>query len=338
MAGKMSLSGETAIEYARRFPDAPTQSVARAMHKENPALYPNLQSARMAIARVRGKAGNESRAVNERMGRSGDFQALAEPGYNVWGDIPDPIGDFDSTVSVPVEQHRILILSDVHFPFHAKAELIAALEYGLDRDADAIILNGDILDCYALSRYEKDPRLRDFGKELDFTRAFLRLLRDRFPKARIYYKWGNHEERFEAYMRLRAPEILGLSEVFELQNILGLKDLGITHHTRRERLSIGRLDVIHGHEYGKGGGVTPARWLMNTARATSIMGHLHRTSQHSEPDITGKVTSTWTTGCLCGLSPEYARYNKWTHGFAYVESDGKDFSVNNLKFIDGRIY
>lgn len=49
--------------------------------------------------------------------------------------------------------------------------------------------------------------------------------------------------------------------------------------------------------------------------------------------------STWSTGCLCLLRPEYATQNKWIQGFAHItrESDN-DFHVRNFKIIDGKIY
>jgi hypothetical protein len=53
-----------------------------------------------------------------------------------------------------------------------------------------------------------------------------------------------------------------------------------------------------------------------------------------------KTTITWSIGCLCGLWPEYATYNKWDHGFAMVELDPnkKNFEVR-LKDIDnGKVY
>ena len=334
----MAIQKEVTRDYCARRPDMPTKTLADMMYAENPSVFKSAEAARSAVRKERGNAGTRHREIKARAGETEFFRPNGVPGFNMWEALPDPIGDFGSTVAVPVEQERILVLSDIHFPFHDKNALMSAVEYGKMRGADAIILNGDTLDCHTLSRFVTDPRLRDFGREVDYTKTFLRLLRQEFPNAAIYFKRGNHEERYEAYMFTKAPELLGISELFELDRILGLENLGVTDHGRRERLSVGRLDIIHGHEYGKGGGVNPARWIYLKASATVMIGHLHRTSQHSQPDISGSVTSTWSTGCLCGLSPDYARYNLWNHGFAFIESDGKDFRVDNLRFIDGRIY
>jgi hypothetical protein len=46
----------------------------------------------------------------------------------------------------------------------------------------------------------------------------------------------------------------------------------------------------------------------------------------------GSEVFCWSTGCLCDLRPEYARYAKWNHGHAVVnvEPDGQ-FQVQNFR-------
>jgi hypothetical protein len=84
--------------------------------------------------------------------------------------------------------------------------------------------------------------------------------------------------------------------------------------------------------------VNPARWLYLRAQATALCGHFHRTSNHTETDMDGAPTATWSAGCLCGLTPKWLRYNKWNQGFAYIESDGYDFRVENLRIIEGKVF
>jgi hypothetical protein len=204
---------------------------------------------------------------------------------------------------------------------------------------DAVILNGDIVDCFAQSRFERDPREVNWKREKDTTNQFLRHVRGRFPGARIKFKDGNHEERYDRWMALKAPELLGIQE-FTLPAALGFDALGIEHVDRMRHVKIGRLNVVHGHEWGGrgGGGVNPARWLYLRAQATALCGHFHRTSNHTETDMDGAPTATWSAGCLCGLTPKWLRYNKWNQGFAYIESDGYDFRVENLRIIEGKVF
>jgi hypothetical protein len=45
-----------------------------------------------------------------------------------------------------------------------------------------------------------------------------------------------------------------------------------------------------------------------------------------------KETFCWSTGCLCDLTPDYSRVNRWNHGFAVVEVDeAGSFNVDNLR-------
>jgi hypothetical protein len=50
-------------------------------------------------------------------------------------------------------------------------------------------------------------------------------------------------------------------------------------------------------------------------------------------------TACWSTGCLCDLRPEYAKFNKWNWGFAVatVHERGQ-FDVNNYRVMsDGSV-
>lgn len=236
---------------------------------------------------------------------------------------------------------KVLVISDVHIPFHDEAALRAALKYGATRSPDLIILNGDIGDHFALSTFVKDPRLRDFPAEIRATKEFLKLVRNGFKKARIIYKLGNHEERFEVYMRVRAPELIGLDE-FNLGEVLGLNNFGIELVGNKCPIKCGPLHILHGHEYRFAiqNPVSPARGLfLRGIGVIAMCGHFHQTSQHSGRSLSQHIGSTWSVGCLCNLHPEYMPLNNWNHGFAFEEVD-KDgaFQVDNLRIVDGKVY
>ena len=106
-------------------------------------------------------------------------------------------------------------------------------------------------------------------------------------------------------------------------------------------LAVGKLYLIHGHEYkfSISNPVNPARGLFLRAKTLAATSHFHQTSQHSERDLTGKVVSTWSIGCACNLRPSYSPINNWNHGFAIcdLQADGS-FVLANLRVIDGRVY
>jgi hypothetical protein len=183
--------------------------------------------------------------------------------------------------------------------------------------------------------------LRDFPGEIKAVRFFLKGLRKRFGKAcRIIYKHGNHEERYEAYMRFKCPEFLGI-ENFEWKSVFGLDEHGIELIGQKRPVRIESLNGIHGHEYvfAISDPVNPARGLFLRAKTHAFCNHFHQSSSHSEKDLNQKVVTTWSIGCLCQLHPEYRPLNPWNHGFATIETDADGgHHVENLKIIGGKVY
>jgi predicted MPP superfamily phosphohydrolase len=86
---------------------------------------------------------------------------------------------------------RILILSDIHVPYHSIEALTAAFDFAKKEKPDAILLNGDTIDCHRLSRFIKDPKKRNFALELDTFKELFAIIKKTF-NCKIYFKVGNH--------------------------------------------------------------------------------------------------------------------------------------------------
>jgi predicted phosphodiesterase len=231
-----------------------------------------------------------------------------------------------------------LILSDVHLPFHDRRVVELAVTSATKSGARGVLLNGDILDSHELSTFDKTPEDPRYVDEIKAGKQFLAYFRDRLPKARIVYKDGNHEERLISYLTRRAPALFGL-ELLSLPSLLEFKTFGVEHVSDRRVIQLGRLNVVHGHEYRPNitAPVNPARGLFLRAKASAICGHLHQTSEHHEPTIAGKPLGCWSVGCACQLNPQYSPLNRWNHGFALVDVDaGGGFSVRNLRVLNGK--
>lgn len=252
--------------------------------------------------------------------------------------IPAPVDRTYAPFDLP-EPGTWLVLSDVHLPYHDKQTVELAVKTAQRQRVAGVLLNGDILDSHELSTFDKDPSAPRYIAEREAGIQFLGWLRDRLPQARIVYKAGNHEERLDRYLMKRAPALFGLKQV-QLPAILEMERFDVEWVGDKRVVRLGRLNVIHGHEYrgGQTNPVNPARGLFLRAKSTALCGHFHQTSEHHEPDITGKAKGCWSTGCACQLSPAYSPLNKWNHGFALVEV-GKAgvFSVRNLRVMDGGI-
>lgn len=231
------------------------------------------------------------------------------------------------------------VISDIHFPYHDEAALCLAIEH-LERVGCAgLIVNGDAMDCYVLSRFDKDPREPGLAEELGMMAKFLQLVTSVFP--RVWWKLGNHEARLDSLLMTRAPELVGLPgmSLFEMVQAIAEGPLDFQPVGSKQMIRLGRLNVLHGHEFGHAifSPVNPARGLFLRAKCSTLAGHHHQTSEHAESNINGDAMGCWTTGCLCSLRPSYApfAFSKWNHGFAIVklESSGR-FTVSNHRIID----
>ena len=229
------------------------------------------------------------------------------------------------------------ILSDIHLPFHDKTALELGLKEAKRRGIVGIVLNGDLIDCLGLSsKFHKRPDEHMFSTELEAWESFVQWLRHHFPKVPIYYKRGNHEERFELYLA-KFPEFFGIKHI-QFQNVMEFAKYDVTDVKDGRVILLGELPVLHGHEYRNGisAPVNPARGAYMKLFHTVLVGHSHQTSEHSEKNMFGKVVVVWSTGCNCTLTPRYAPYNKWNHGGAFVEVAGDgSYGMHNYKIIEG---
>lgn len=251
--------------------------------------------------------------------------------------MPDPaVRDDDQPVQVS-DQGLWMVISDIHLPHHDKLTVELAVEEARRRKATGVLLNGDVLDSGELSRHARHKSVESYRSEIGLGVQLLGYIRSRLPKARIIFKAGNHEERFGAYVQERAAAFDGL-EGFNIETLLHMDQLGIEYVTDRRIIRLGKLNVIHGHEYRGGGGVNPARWLYLRAHRVVMCGHFHRSSEHHEKDIEDYNSAAWSTGCACYLRPEWLPLNTWNHGFATVElASDRNFKVSNRRVLNGEV-
>jgi predicted phosphodiesterase len=336
VAPKASLDdlSELAARIIAAHPDAAAKTLGRRLQAEsNGAL--TLDQAYGRIRYLMGVKGAKHRKVSARIGRptrpprqAGQVYSMPASRADSWEphvlDVTGPIG----------------ILSDIHVPFHSEVALRAAVDALAGDRVQALVLNGDTADFYAISRWTKNPAKRNFKGELAAIRELLGWIRQTFPEIPIVFKAGNHEERWNHWLYQHAPEISDEPEM-GLAHWLRLAEHGMTLVEDQRPVMAGRLPVLHGHEKGKGisAPVNQARGAFLRLHHTVLEGHGHRTSGHCEPDMFGAEVFCWSTGCLCDLRPEYARINKWNHGFAVatVHADGSFDVANQRITAEGKV-
>jgi predicted phosphodiesterase len=96
---------------------------------------------------------------------------------------------------------KILVIPDLHAPFHEEQMFAAMLER--EADADHVICIGDLGDSYALSRFEKYERM-PYREEWAAVNLCMQEMASRFPSVEIVI--GNHDARLERQLRQRLTE------------------------------------------------------------------------------------------------------------------------------------
>lgn len=135
-----------------------------------------------------------------------------------------------------------LIVPDVHCPYHDQHAWDLMLEAGKTISPDAIVVMGDLLDCYTVSRHSKDPaRAGTLDKEVAAAREMLDQLDSLGAKEKVYLE-GNHEQRLVRYIQDKAPELFG---IFDLPKLLHLADRGWEWVAYRDHKRRGAVHFTH---------------------------------------------------------------------------------------------
>lgn len=319
---------DIAREYRDKYGwDMPTLKLARLMYAENPLLFSHVEHARGKLRSIENKQGKDDRYKTNKV-----IPDRPKNPYNL------PQSDEAIYEPYDLKAKRLLVLSDIHIPYHNIESLTCAFDYAKGEKPDAILLNGDTLDFFGLSKFIKDPKKRSVAHELKAFKDLMEVLHKTF-NAKVYYKMGNHCERYEHFLWMKAHELVGIDE-FDFSNILKARSEGIEIIKDKRVIKAGDLSIIHGHEFGGSifSPVNVARGLYMRGKVSAMQGHSHATSEHTEIDMDGKIVTTWSVGCLCELNPQYRPLaNKYNHGFAIVDIDGQNYQVRNKRIHKGKI-
>lgn len=324
------LKGNIVKEYLEKFPKVQNLTLAKKIYKENIEVFNNIDSVRTLIRNYRGSLGE--------LGKKN----LADRRFLNQTPLPPTLPksqkESKNPYQIPKVNNKILIISDIHAPFHDVEAIKAAMAYGKEKEINCIYINGDLVDFYGLSRFEKDPRKVNVPYEIKCAKEILAYIRASFPKALIVYYMGNHDHRFNKYLLLKAPELLDLPE-FDYYTIMECQKNNIILLDNNRGATAGKLNIRHGHEFYGSGGVFPARSYYLKAKDNILVSHVHRTSEYTEPNINKAVFGGWSIGCLSDLDPDYSPNNSYNLGFAYVEILDRDgnFRVDNKRIIKGKI-
>ena len=128
-----------AEEYRKKYGwDMPTLKLARIMQKENPLLFNTVERSRDTLRAIEGKHGKNGdrirKVVDERPRNPYNLPKSEEANYEPY----------------IIKAKRLLVLSDIHIPYHSIDALTAAFDFAKNEKPDAILLNGDTIDFFQL--------------------------------------------------------------------------------------------------------------------------------------------------------------------------------------------
>ena len=77
---------------------------------------------------------------------------------------------------------RVLVISDLHIPYHHKDSFKFLEEVKKQFRPDTVINIGDLLDFHAISFHEHNPDLPSIGDELTVAKSYIKELESIFPE------------------------------------------------------------------------------------------------------------------------------------------------------------
>ncbi len=223
-----------------------------------------------------------------------------------------------------------VVLNDTQIPFEDKRVLWdLVVPFVRDLKPYGVVLNGDIVDCYEISDYDKDPQHR--GMTLRRERAGAERLMTALPGATE--KWwlgGNHEDRFRRLLWRQAPQ---LAHDMAFEKFFHLADHGFQWKPYGEQLWLGKLLVTHGFLVAQASGVSAKRHFERLGTSV-LIGHTHRLGQYHKRNQGGDHAA-YENGCLCRLDGlGYAQYPDWQQGFSVVDVFEKGyFNVQQIRVV-----
>jgi hypothetical protein len=238
-----------------------------------------------------------------------------------------------------------LVLGDAHFGTEDWDVLDIFLQTVKEIKPSTVILNGDTLDMFAVSRYPKDVRhSHSLLREREAYHKFLKQLHDITApyQAKIYETNSNHsgdgtEGRWWRYLSDRIGEIADIPEV---RDSLSYNNVFLPHASWSRVELVDYVEVVpgfivmHGDVVRRHGGYS-ARGLFEKWFTSIMCNHTHRVGMTTQriPSIgtqEERIIRVYENGCACNLKPLYASAANWQNAFSIVNYNDNDFAVETV--------
>lgn len=246
-------------------------------------------------------------------------------------------------LKIDTNYHQTFVLSDMHIPFQDDETIRNVFDCIVDNQPKYIVLLGDILDCYSISRFTKRPdRMRNLQDEINIFYKMMRELKKEIPNTEIHYILGNHENRLEKLV-LDNSGLFGL-KVLEPKQIFRLDELGIYYH--KTKVVIDNFIYYHGDVVRKDSAYSAKAEFYDHNCNSGISGHTHRAGSYYKT-YAQKIDGWLENGCLCKIEPDYINdpdKANWQHCITIIDSydginQGNQILIQDHKFsYGGKLY
>ncbi len=225
---------------------------------------------------------------------------------SLWSSLP-------SSTNGIARLKKAVIINDIQIPFQDKVTLELVVRFIGELKPDWVIMNGDIVDCYTISEFSRDPlTTTSLAQEIREAGELMARFRDIPQKLWI---GGNHEDRLRRFIWNKAPQLAEV-EGLDFPGLFKLADHGFSWIEYGGHTMVGKLLVTHGDLVRRDSGATARAHFQKFGKSVMI-GHTHRLGTYYKTQL-GTPRSAFENGCLCSLTPEYANNVDWQQGFSVV--------------------
>lgn len=209
---------------------------------------------------------------------------------------------------------KVLIISDLHFPFHSKECYKKVWAIIKKERPTHVVQIGDLLDQYVFSKYTKDSTITvgsDVQAGLKLAVDFWARVKKILPRAARIQVLGNHDVRLAKRISEKLPE---LAELFSHKDIYQFPGVDVLDSDRDYR-------IIDGVVYCHG-------WLSHSIdhakhfNKPTVHGHRHRPAVETRGSLWSMDTGYLADPASKPLSYTMSKYSNWAHAVGIVE-DGK---------------
>ena len=243
---------------------------------------------------------------------------------------------------------RVVILSDIQIPFQDQPVLELVYRFIDLWQPDTLIINGDLVDFYSLSQFDKDPLKVDRVVE-EVTGVANFFERTKIVQNRIWLG-GNHEDRWRKTLwkmqqfgpgaKAVLQALVNAAEATEdadaaFRFIFSTKKMDVTYwpYGHYMILAHNNLVVTHGFRLSQHSAYSAKMHIERLGRSV-IVGHTHRQGVYRNSNLRG-THGAWENGCLCRLDPDYVQFPNWQQGFSIVTIEQEQFYVEQVPILPG---